>query len=220
MNKPTLPTLLFLFPAVFVPACSGIPTQMPPGEGDGLVTVAPQQPPAGVESFPRPELKQGDRLVFEIGRAKKFTMRVTRADETGYEFAQEGANEVAIYDANLGVKEIRRPDEPHRDEMRAPVDSTFTWPLWVGKRWTCIYVEKNPMMGAWEVVVEYRADAMETVKVPAGEFRCVRIWRHSLPTRGRFVRDTAIYWYAPEVGFWVRKLVNGIETELIDYERQ
>lgn len=214
MNK-----LIQLLPCVLLAACSGIPTKMPPGKGPGLVTV-PKEPPAGVETFPRPKFQRGDRLVFEIGRATKFTMRVTKADEAGYEFAQEGANEVAVYDANLGVMAIRRPGEPHQDEMRAPVDSTFTWPLWVGKRWTCIFMEKNPMAGAWEVAVEYRADAIETIKVPAGEFRCVRIWRHSVPTRGRFARATSIYWYAPKVGFWVKKLDDGIQTVLIDYERQ
>lgn len=219
MNKSPLP-LLFVFPVAFLAACQGIPTEMPPGEGDGVVTVSPQEPPAGTETFPRPSFQRGDRLVFEEGGARKFTMRVTRADDSGYDFLQEGANEVAVYDANLGVMEIRRPEEPHLDQMRAPADSTFTWPLWVGKRWTCIYVDKNPMMGAQEVVVEYRADAIETIRVAAGEFRCVRIWRRSVPTRGRFARNTAVYWYSPDVGFWVRKVVNGIETELIDYERQ
>lgn len=215
MNKLLLP-----FPVILLVACSGIPTKMPPGEGDGLVTVSPQTPPAGTVTFPRPKLLQGDRLVFEEGGAKKFAMRITRADENGYEFLQEGAGEIAVYDANLGVVEIRRPDHPHLRQMRAPADSTFSWPLWVGKRWTCIYVEKSPIMGAQEIVVEYRADAMETIKVPAGEFNCIRIWRRSLPTRGRFARNTAVYWYAPKVGFWVRKVVNGLETELIDFERQ
>ncbi|MHC4922160.1 MAG: hypothetical protein ACYTKC_21540, partial [Planctomycetota bacterium] len=176
--------LPLLFPTVLI-ACSGIPTEMPPGEGDGLVTVAPQQPPAGTETFPRPKFQRGDRLVFQKGGVSKFSMRVIRADETGYDFKHndfkpEGEGAIAIYDADLGVKEIRRPDAPYARQMRAPVDSTFTWPLWVGKRWTCIYLEKNPVMGAREIVVEYRADAIETIKVPAGTFRCVRIWRRSV----------------------------------------
>ena len=70
------------------------------------------------------------------------------------------------------------------------------------------------------IVATYQIDALETVKVPAGEFECLRIWRRAKPTSGNFYRETTLYWYAPKVGFWVRKLEGRLETELVDYERQ
>ncbi len=211
--------LLLLFPATALWACS-MTAELPEGEGPGLVTIVPRNAAAGIKTYPRPELSLGDRFIYSVGAGKRLPTRIIQADENGYHIMEEGANQVIVYDRDLGRKSFVNPSNPDALRVMAPADSLFAWPLWVGKRWTCIYVQKGPKLETREIVASYHIDAMETIKVQAGEFECLRIWRRAKPTRGEFYRESTVYWYSPKVGFWVRKLESGRETELVDYERQ
>ena len=54
--------LLLLFPATALWACS-MNAQLPEGEGPGLVTVVRRNAAAGIKTYPRTELRLGDRVI-------------------------------------------------------------------------------------------------------------------------------------------------------------
>ena len=105
--------------------------------------------------------------------------------------------------------------------MLAPVDPQFTWPLWLGKKWTGHFLRKDLGGNALPLLVQYRCDAWETVTVPAGTFEALRIWRRVRPaTEGTFLDQHEIIWYAPSIGYFVRRLQDNTLTELEEYHRQ
>ena len=104
--------------------------------------------------------------------------------------------------------------------MNAPGDPRFHWPLWVGKSWTAHYVRKQPGQ-ALPLLATYRVEAEETLEVPAGTFRTLRILRTFRPaTEENLLPQQTLHWYAPEVGHEVRALVQSALIELEEYERR
>lgn len=73
----------------------------------------------------------------------------------------------------------------------------FVWPLEVGRRWTHhgTYEDASGTREATEIFV---VEGMETVEVPAGRFKAIKIVREGTP------EQTDQYWYAPEVRSYVR----------------
>jgi hypothetical protein len=102
----------------------------------------------------------------------------------------------------------------------------------VGKSWEFEYQRKNSLGHTVPHVVTANVEAWETVTVPAGAFRALRVAhknRFLLRSRdGVFARYTyETYWYAPEVKRYVKRQIeerddtgklqsNWIE-ELIEY---
>ncbi len=102
-----------------------------------------------------------------------------------------------------------------------PSDRVLHWPLWVGKTWSCQFMEVSKD-GVQPIRVIYHCEAQEPIQTRAGTFDCLRIRRIArLEIPGRIYLDkVSLLWYSPKVGWWVRKLEDGIETELTDYQRQ
>ncbi len=200
-------------------ACQGAPPA-PPLVGQGLVTVD-RTPPEGAATFARPEWLVGDRFVYERGGRMQIPVRVSKADEQGYVLVDERAGLELLLDRDLGELGERVPADPSRDRRRDPVDARLTWPLWVGKRWTCHYVQRAADGSGLPILATYTCDAIETVTVPAGTFDALRIWRRARPAvEGEFLDATEVGWYAPAVGWFVRRLADGTLTELREFDRQ
>jgi hypothetical protein len=125
-----------------------------------------------------------------------------------------------------------------------PGDPILDFPLWVGKSWKAHFVSRAERRGPFAVEVAYQCDAVEWVSTPAGKFRCLRIWRRaqlaapieSYATQGEAdVADvaavaavaeggeprqrTSLYWYAPDLGFVVKRLDDSELLELIEIRR-
>lgn len=210
---PIAPLLLLL-----VAACAA-PT-LPEGEGRGLLAWD-REPPAGAETFPRPVLRPGDRFVFRRGGDFRQAWTVREAGPEGYILEEEESGRLHLLDLDLGDLGEERPGDPEATRRLAPVDSTLHWPLWVGKRWRSHFLWKEPGQPPLPLLADYRCDALETVQVPAGTFRTLRIWRRvRVAARGEFVERTTLTWYAPEVGYVVRRLDDGILLELQEFHRQ
>ena len=195
--------------------------QIPEGEGQGLVNHS-REAAKGVETFGRPTFLEGDRFIYERAGAIEISMRVVQATAKGYRLRNELSQVVTTYDLDLGLMSEgvgAEGETPLR--VLAPVDARYCWPLWEGKEWTCDYVDKRPGGPVVPLLVRYHCDAIETIRVPAGEFRCLRIWRRSKPVRqGNFTEWCTVYWYAPKVGFVVRELDGGHELQLVQYQKQ
>lgn len=95
----------------------------------------------------------------------------------------------------------------------------FAWPLAVGKTWEQSYRIERPIdRTTTDRNSQYTVDVEETVTVPAGTFRTLKItWRNKNT-------NAVIYemWYAPDVKQWIKireVLSNGIrERELISFK--
>jgi hypothetical protein len=114
-----------------------------------------------------------------------------------------------------------KADAPEATRVQSPPHPILTWPLWEGKRWSCHLVTKAPGRPAVPLNVSFHCDRLETIDVPAGKFRALRIWRTArVAAEGDHFARTSLLWYAPEVGFLVRRLDDGLLTDLEEFHRQ
>lgn len=207
-----------------LPACQTplSPRELPEGHGRGVVAADPA-PPAGATTFTAPAWRIGDR----------FTLQ--RGDDARAVFAVAGMlPDAYLIDGGAGPGGIqlrRGLDLSYQGEFSAngeplhvlsPADVRYHWPLWVGKRWQCEFVDRTVGGPAMPVEVAYHVEALETTAVPAGTFETLRIVRHERrrTSQGPSRLRTQLTWYAPAVGSEVRQLVDGELFELITVEHR
>ena len=217
MNTPLLLALVLgLFP---IASCKSphAAADLPPGKG--LISFD-REPPPGVETFPRPTWRAGDRFVYRKGGQARMPSLV-EADGDGWRLVQEDGRPDLRLDADFGDLGQAPKEGDEGRVTNDPVDARFSWPLWDGKRWSCQFVRRTMVDDPFPLHAEYEVRGEEQVKVPAGSFRCLRIWRTTRPAKeGNFIALVSLLWYAPEIGYVVRTLDNGIVTELEEVHRQ
>lgn len=199
-------------------ACSSAPD---PAQisGRGLVS-ADEIPDEGVRAWSRPKWSVGDRYTYRRGGLVEMTFRVIAADDSGYVLEEETGGLRNMFTPDLWVRGQSMEGQPEAELTLDPADAQLTWPLWVGKTWVCHFVRRGPN-GAMPIVAHYECDALETLTTPAGELECLRVWRRTQPaTDGRFFEKNDLMWYAPSIGFFARKLEDGMLTELQSVERR
>lgn len=209
----SVPLLSLLFAA-----CQS--TALPPGHGEGL-TAVDRQPPAGATTWERPQWNGGDRFVYVRGKQVTTAFRVREATADGYLLVDERSGMQRSLSPDLAFRRLDFPDDPEAVRVHDPEDAELSWPLWVGKRWTVHYLRKAPG-AAMPVRADYHCDAQETLVTPAGTFDCLRIWRRAQPLLpGRtFMENVEVLWYAPQVGWFARRLENSVVQELQEFHRQ
>ncbi len=204
--------------AVAHAACRGAPAPLPGGEGPGLVR-ADDAPPPGAPTWARPEWRVGDRFTLVRGERLRGTFEVVARDEEGYEIdVGDGRRLRRDLDlGNLGEREIA-DGEPTR--VLSPVDVRYHWPLWVGKRWECGFVDRARGGQALPMRASYVVEGLDRVTVPAGAFDALRIVRTlRLDLDGDWLTRTQVLWYAPVEGLEVRQLLGDTMVELERVER-
>ena len=193
--------------------------------GSGLTSVDREAPP-GVDLFGRPEFTAGDWFAYRSGGLVRLRYRViTDPEGSGYLMVDEDADRALVLDrdlAQLGEGSTPRANGLVEWSVRKdPFDPSYTWPLWVGKRWSGDFVHRAADGSQLPFKTFYRVVALEQVVTPAGTFEALRIERHASPdTEGEFPDRVSLHWYSPEVGYLVRSLEDGIETELEEFHRQ
>jgi hypothetical protein len=193
---------------------------LPPGSGEGL-TAFDREAPAGAETFARPQWTAGDRFVLRRGDQLTMAFRAQEAADGGWVLVDERSGLHRWLTADLALQRSGFPEDPTTLRVRDPQDTQLCWPLWVGKRWTVHLLRKAPG-AAMPVRADYRCDAIETIATPAGEFRCLRIWRRAQPVvpDATFLANVEIGWYSPDAGWFARYLEDGIVDELVEVHRQ
>lgn len=216
MIRPSCVALLL----AFATGCSSAPSGVDAPVGRGLVTVD-KTAPDGARIWNRPVLREGDRLVFRSRGLVDVAFRVQTANADGYVLQEETTGLLNRFTADLGAIGQDMPGDEAAAIRFTPFDATLTWPLWVGKTWASHYVSEPYGGTALPLLARYECDAVETIKTPAGSFECLRVWRRIRPAVDReYFEKCDVLWYAPEVGFFARKLEGGALTELQELDRQ
>ncbi len=203
-----------------LPSCHS--TELPEGTGAGLLAWD-RTPPKGAKLWQRPKLRQGDRFVYRRGGRIDLEYRVTRADESGYELLEERTGLIRVLTPDLAETERFVPNNPAKRVVRAPADFLLHFPLWVGKRWSGQYLEKHPDGRVLPIRVHYRCEAVVAVRLDSGvTLPCLRIVRTSRLEIGnrKFLDQTSILDYAPKLGWFARRIADGVKSEIRAWHRQ
>lgn len=190
-------------------------------EGRGLIAYD-REAPAGAETFAAPTWTAGDAFVFVKGGRVRLAHHVEVREDGGYDLVEDESGAALRLDREFGELGLRSERHPEFDVALEPVDVRFSWPLWVGKRWSCHFVRRAAASeDAVPLVVKYHCDASETIDTQAGSFRCLRIWRTvQVAFEGNYIDRVQVLWYAPEAATVVRRLDDGVLTELVERHRQ
>ena len=213
---------------VLLAACSSTPEEVVPEEplrGAGIVDESELSSGFAMDG-PGPTaraLQEGAELVFRRGGDRIARLRVERNEENSL---------LRLIDTDTGLQTLHSMDlvefgrdAPRTESEEGPVDLPLLrllpgdpwlyFPMWTGKEWVAEFASHAPGREPIMLRVEYHCDAREMVTTPAGTFSCLRIWRAAgLAREGSELRRTSLYWYAPELGFVVRRLDDGQLLEL------
>lgn len=180
--------------------------------------MAADSDPAGAQTYAQPQWRIGERRVYLRGAVVRLELRV-EADGDGLRLVDDQSGLCTLYGPTLAELGQVKPDAPELSRSFDPADHHLTWPLWVGKRWASHFVARVAGRADTPWVASYHCDALETVDVPAGQFRALRVWRRARPAiPGQFAERTTVVWYAPELGYFVRSLSDGLLTELLSVQ--
>ena len=201
-------------------ACASVP-DLPQADTDGIgLTASDEQAPVGVEVWHRPQWRVGDRFTLVRGQLLRGDFEVVQA-EGGVYTIDVGNGRLLRRDFDLGNlgEWSQADDQPLR--VMTPVDVRYHWPLWVGKRWQCEFIDRVSGGEALRMSASYHVEAMDSVQVPAGEFRALRIVRtlRLLAKDGDFLTRTQMAWFAPDAGLEVRQLLGDTLVELVAWQR-
>jgi hypothetical protein len=199
-------------------ACRGPVTPPPTVGGRGLLQ-ADQQAPEGAATWTQPEWRVGDRFVILRGERQQAAFTVTAADANGYTL-DTGLGLLLKRDRDLGnLGEWRHDGQPRHQLL--PVDRRYHWPLWVGKAWSCEFVDQPAAAAPMTMQANYMVEGLDTITVPAGTFEALRIVRRVrlLGRDDEYLTRSQVTWYAPALGTEVRQLVGDALVELVAVER-
>ena len=187
------------------------------------VTAAPARANALVVEAP-PAWTAGDLWRFASqgpgSRRGAYNWRMQREDTVDgvpYYVMKRGLREVFHRKSDLAVSHEMVSDKLVVRNTPPRVD--FVWPLAVGAHWDQTYRHDRPEDNqGFNHVYEGRVEAEETITVPAGTFKTLRIaYRNEPKTKVAWE-----LWYAPQARFWIRRREQVDEgervTELQSYE--
>ena len=197
------------------------------------ITDTGDTPPEGASSWNLPTRRAGERFSYRYRNPNgttgvnsyrlldTSTFRGRPAYRYRAEWGRDGGATVQGYrfvdvetmnfmgSTDLSGEAIWREFKPH--------NGILDFPLFVGKRYNVLYDRTNhERRQTRSVRSSVSVQALETVTVPAGTFETLRL-RHS----GRNRNFVWHWWYAPEIGRWIRdenaRNPNGQFWELLDY---
>jgi hypothetical protein len=197
----------------------GAPPARPAGQGAGLLH-ADVEPPPGATLYQRPQWQVGDCFTLGRGGIVRAEFVVDSADATGYFVRSSGGGRLRrdLDLGNVGEWPAAGDDPQH---LLSPADVRYHWPLWVGKRWQCEFVDATPGGPVLTTRADYVVEDLDTVTVPAGTFAALRILRTVWLVGGedRVLWRTQVIWYAPALGTEVRQILADTKVELLDHRR-
>lgn len=181
-------------------------------------------------SVPRPEIRVGDSWTY---RSTNYFAPGTHEHETRVSFADDRVILVVSSSKSDGkeidsswTSEWNAVTSPSRFVFR-PDSGLFRFPLRVGDQHEVKYELLRPRINTVEssTTGSVKVVGWETVDVPAGKFRAIRLELDSTvqPLDGsRAFQRQATFWYVPDVRRWVKFQVvtprTRISEELLEYK--
>lgn len=189
------------------------------------VELTPAVPSAPLGQVMAPVWQMGDEWRYaykspsDSGTFVWSVQRIESVDDVPHYVIRSGTREIFYRVSDLAFS-FERVDGVVVDRAK-PSRLSYVWPLAVGKTWEQSYVREQPVdRQTTNRDSLYTVDAEETITVPAGTFRTLKIiWRNK--NTGALNNEV---WYAPDVKLWVKMrevLSNGIrERELLAFKRK
>jgi hypothetical protein len=155
-----------------------------------------------------PELRPGDRWVYEwksgteSGTKTLEVVRIMHVNPTvSYYVIQMGGTaeeaEATEHFYTLDLRWVASARNAKIEFRMAPPQPWFVWPLEVGRRWDHKGTFERPERSSQHHDT-FAVVATEVVEVPAGRFTTLRLVRETDR------RDTDVYWFAPDVRWYVK----------------
>ena len=187
--------------------------------GRGVVRVSAEAP-ADAEVWQRPLWRVGDQFTLVRGDRMTGTFTV-RSNDGGVYVIDMGNGSLLRRDQDLGNLGHWRDSEEEAERAMLPADARYHWPLWVGKQWTCDFVDRARTGKPLRMSASYEVEAIDHVNVPAGSYEALRISRRLRLVDGRadVLTRAQMIWYAPDAGLEVRQLIGDTLVELVSYKR-
>jgi hypothetical protein len=157
-------------------------------------------PPVVVRVEVPPDLRPGDRWIYtwksgaESGTKTVEVVKVTEVNTVPYYVLRMEETE-HFYTRDLHWAASAR-DSKIEFRMRPP-QPWFVWPLEVGRRWDHRGTFETPEQKSQHTDT-FAVVATEVIEVPAGRFTALKVVRETDR------RDTDIYWFAPDVRWYVK----------------
>ncbi|QDU65822.1 hypothetical protein [Engelhardtia mirabilis] len=198
-------------------SCASTKDALPPGAG---LRAHDRTMPSGAVTYAQPNWMAGDELIFRRGDRIELRFVVREGTDGGFVLEDPIQGRAMVLDSTLAQLGERDVDDDEFDVSFDPFDPSYSWPLWVGKRWTGEYTLRTED-GDVPIVAHYHCDAVESVETPAGTFEALRIWRRDrVNAEGNYLERTSVEWFAPEVGYMVKRLEDGLSTVLVEFHTQ
>jgi hypothetical protein len=198
-----MPRVLAVAAALAIAACSSAPTTFADGVGAG-VTRADRDPPPNATPWTRPTWRVGDRFEMVRGGGQRGVFTVVEATPEHYAL-DLGNGYRARRDLDLGhLGEWHDAGAPMR--VLTPADTRYHWPLWVGKTWSCEFVDRMRGGAAMRMIADYTVEDLDSITVAAGTFPALRIARTlRVPQAADGLVRWQVTWYSPELGIELRQ---------------
>lgn len=209
--------------AFMASACSSAPTteDAPPLQGAGVVVVneADRVVAPGPPGSSSPVFQSGMEFAYTRGGDRVAQLQVVYDPEQPFLRLVDTDTRMETWH-DLDLAELGRavPNGQTPILRLMPGDAWVHFPLGPGKRWTSEFASHSPGREAGLVFAEYHCEDVDIVTTPAGEFECLRIVRLASIVGDESGRARAsVYWYAPQLGFVVRRFDNSQLLELQSY---
>jgi hypothetical protein len=151
----------------------------------------------------------GDKWVFTQGSVETigvdqnsytlaFSKDTCRVENMGYE--------KIIFDKST-LNKIEGIREDKREKFTQPQRRLLAFPFNLGKEWSdmgTVTPSSGPMKGiTMDVSETFKVLGWENVKVQAGNFQAIKL-QHTIKNRTMNASGESLYWYAPEVKYFVK----------------
>lgn len=188
-----------------------------------VTTTPPKQAGASVEAVSAPVGRPGDVYTYETidhedSKLNNVTSREVvsvNGQETVMKFvnAKSGYTRFLTYDSQLGLMGSRYGANEGVDYR--PAVKYFTFPARLGDTWNATSTETNIKTGKTRLhVLAGRVEGFETIAVPAGTFRALKVILDSeVREEGRTVTGRDVSWYAPDVRRTVKSELESREND-------
>lgn len=156
----------------------------------------------------RPSYSAGDYWIYTDNH-KEVKVTFLREEKDRYIFEKEGTK--VVKDFNLTTVEDKTGGYP---------GAIIKFPLTVGKWWNYEFQAEAIAGSKKETgrIAKYEVESYEQITVPAGTFWAFKITATIVNARRQTFKNSAHYWYAPEVKNIIKSSSKGKLLELKQYE--